>query len=338
MQQTITRSLIETLVRSKLEDLKNSPERTTRNLVDMAFHFSKGRFQKRFFEIAQAMLENENSPYYQMVYHTVANVDNKRILNFGMNLGYNSCTYGAKIIRKTEEQFDFNVPWCITLELDKEKLIKAPEHYHQLLQEGKSLGIYTWHIFSHNCMNEFLPIIEMNPECAFFLFCTPKELTDLLLDNYTSITNVMFVLRYDERDTDIYHTLKERELLYSSYMYYNDDSLTDILNNELLCSINETDSSFVIFIADRTCSTEAKEQVADYVTNTINFPKYTTLPFEFYYHLNKIDSIISDDSCLAWFDKSGLLLSKDVSVNAKKLNHFTHSLSCILNSAFPKKH
>ena len=28
----------------------------------------------------------------------------------------------------------------------------------------------------------------------------------------------------------IYHTLKERELLYSSYMYYNDDSLTDILD------------------------------------------------------------------------------------------------------------
>ena len=338
MQHTITRSLIETLVRSKLEDLKNSPERTTRNLVDMALHFSKGRFQKRFFEIAQTMLENENSPYYQMVYHTVANVTDERILNFGMNLGYNSCTYGAKIIRKTEEQYDFNVPWCITLELAKAPLIQSPEHYHQLLQEGKSLGIYTWHIFSHNCMNEFLPIIEMNPECAFFIFCTPTELTESLLDNYSSINNVMFVLQYNEHDTAIYHSLKERELLYSSYMYYNDNNLTDILNNELLCSVNETDSSFFVLISDPICSNETKKQVADYVTNTISFPRYKTLPFDFYYHLNKIDSIISDDSCLAWFDKSGLLLSENASVPSEKLNHFTHSLSSILNSAFHKKH
>lgn len=309
MQQTITRSLIETLVKSKLEDLKNSPERTTRNLVDMAFHFSKGRFQKRFFEIAQTMLENENSPYYQMVYHTVANVDSKRILNFGMNLGYNSCTYGAKIIRKTEEQYGFNVPWCITLELEKETLIQAPEHYHQLFQEGKSLGIYTWHIFSHDCMSEFLPIIEMNPECAFFIFCSPTELTESLLDNYSSINND-----------------------------YNDNNLTDILNNELLCSVNETDSSFFVLISDRTCSNETKKQVAYYVTNTINFPRYKTLPFDFYYHLNKIDAIISDDSCLAWFDKSGLLLSENASISSEKLNHFTRSLSCILNSAFHKKH
>jgi len=336
MQQTITRSLIEALVKSKLEDLKNSPERTTRNLVDMALHFSKGRFQKRFFEIAQTMLENKNSLYYQMIYHTVANVDNDRILTFGMNLGYNSCTYGAKIIRKTEQQFGFNVPWCITLELSEDRLLHSPEHYHQILQEGKSLGIYTWYIFSHGCMNEFLPIMEMNPECAFFIFCDSSELTNITLDNYSSIYNAMFVIHYNETATNIYYLLQERKFLYSSYIYYNDNNINDILDNELLCEINETDSAFVVFIPDLYCSEETKKLAGNYAANAINNPLYKTIPFDFNYHLDKIDSIISDDSCSVWFDKEGVLLFDRSVPSSMKLNLFAQSLSDILKNVFPK--
>lgn len=101
MTNRMTRSLIEQLVRGKLKDLKESPERTTRNLVDMALLFSNGRFQKQFFEIAQEMLHNESSPYYQLIYQMVSNIDTERLLTFGMNVGYNSFTYGAKIIRNT---------------------------------------------------------------------------------------------------------------------------------------------------------------------------------------------------------------------------------------------
>lgn len=336
MQQKITRSLIEALVKSKLEDLKNSPERTTRNLVDMALHFSEGRFQKRFFEIAQTMLENENSLYYQMIYHAVANVDNRHILNFGMNLGYNSCTYGAKIIRKTEQQFGFNVPWCITLELSKDRLLYSPEQYHQVLQEGKSLGIYSWLIFSHGCMNEFLPIIEMNPECAFFIFCDSSELTDIVLENYTAIHNVMFVIHYNEKAVNIYHLLQEQKFLYSSYVYYNDNNITDILDSELLCEINETNSSFAVFIPDLHCSEETKILVGNYAANAINHPSYKTLPFDFNYHLNKIDSIISDDSCSIWFDNKGTPLIDTDFVSPITLNLFSQTLSDILKIVFPK--
>ena len=336
MQQTLTRSLMETLVKSKLEDLKESPERTTRNLVDMALHFSKGRFQKRFFEIAQSMLQNENSPYYQMVYHTAANVDNDSILNFGMNLGYNSCTYGANIIRKTEEQFGFNVPWCITIELSPKRLLDSSEHYHQLLQEGKSLGIYTWHIFSNGCLDEFLPIIEMNPDCAFFIFCTSSELTDDILEKYSSIHNLMFVVHYTESNTDIYRPTKKRKFLYSSYVFYKDSDITDILNNELLCAINATDSSLAIFIPDSSCSDKTKECIGNYAAHMINNPIYKTIPFDFRYHLNKIDSIISDDSCSVWFNEEGTLCSDRVILPSMSLNHFSQSLSSILNIAFSK--
>ena len=104
MERKASRIIIETLVRKALRDIKDSPERSMRNLVDMALHFSQGRFQQRFFTAAQTMLQNEQSAYYDMVQDLVNHVDPERILRFGMDLGYNSCTYGANTIRCLEEK------------------------------------------------------------------------------------------------------------------------------------------------------------------------------------------------------------------------------------------
>ena len=46
MGNDISRILIETVIRKALRDVKDSPERSTRNLVDMALHFSSGPFQR----------------------------------------------------------------------------------------------------------------------------------------------------------------------------------------------------------------------------------------------------------------------------------------------------
>lgn len=337
MKQTMTRSLIETLVRSKLSSLKESPERATRNLVDMALHFSTGRFQKHFFEIAQEMLRNENSPYYQLVYHLVSNIDNDRLLGFGMNVGYNSFTYGAKIIRKSEQQYHFNIPWSITLELDGTTVGKSPEHYHQLLNEGKALGIYSWHIIVNECLDDFLPIMEMNTDCAFFLFCKASEITEQLLDNTNSLNNIMFVVEYTEEASDIFTTLQKRNLLYSTYVYYNEKDIPDILDEELLCSLNETNSVFAFLFSEETCSEESRNLVSRYVMEARCAPTYKTLPFEFFYDIQRLDSIISSDSCSVQFDKNGNLLLNNTQVStSEQLNHFTHSISDILKTAFPK--
>ena len=63
MEANVSRALIETIIRRTLSDVHEDSERRIRNLVDLALLVSKGRFQKRFFVIAQRMLENEQSPY-----------------------------------------------------------------------------------------------------------------------------------------------------------------------------------------------------------------------------------------------------------------------------------
>jgi len=96
MENSMSRILIETVVRKTLKDMKEDPERGIRNLVDMALHFSNGRFQTNFFQVAQTMLKNENSPYYALLRNISSSVDAERLVTFGMNLGYNSCTLRQK--------------------------------------------------------------------------------------------------------------------------------------------------------------------------------------------------------------------------------------------------
>ena len=96
MSAVFPQILIETIVRKAIRDIRDSPKRSTRNLIDMALNFSEGRFQSRFFEMAQSMLRDENSAYYRLIPDMVVNVDTEKIIHFGINLGYNSCTAGAK--------------------------------------------------------------------------------------------------------------------------------------------------------------------------------------------------------------------------------------------------
>ena len=59
MENSISRMLVEMVVRKALKSIKDDPERGIRNLVDMALQFSsEGRFQRDFFSAAQTMLQN----------------------------------------------------------------------------------------------------------------------------------------------------------------------------------------------------------------------------------------------------------------------------------------
>ena len=60
--ESVEYQLIETVVRRTLADIQDSPERTIRNLIDMALHFAEeGKFEREFFSIAQHMLEDSRS-------------------------------------------------------------------------------------------------------------------------------------------------------------------------------------------------------------------------------------------------------------------------------------
>lgn len=88
MTDSVQRVMVKTIVKKAIRDIKIDPERTIRNLVDMALQFADSQFQKQFYSSAQHLLSNEQSGYYGLVKDSVSKVEEDTLLTFCMNLGY----------------------------------------------------------------------------------------------------------------------------------------------------------------------------------------------------------------------------------------------------------
>lgn len=113
----MNRSMAEAIVRRSLYGIQTDPKRTIRNLVDLGRETASGPLQQKFLGIAQQMLRQKDSPYYALVQDTVRRVDAERLMAFGMNLGWNSLTQGARTIRAEEARRGHNIPWALTLRM-----------------------------------------------------------------------------------------------------------------------------------------------------------------------------------------------------------------------------
>ena len=336
MHNTISRVLIETVVKKALRDIKDSPERSIRNLVDMALQFSKGRFQKEFFETTQTMLQNEDSAYYRLVRDAAYSVSEDRMLTFGINLGYSSCTYGAKIIRETEEKEHFNIPWSLSLGIDEASWSEHACRYQEVISEGEKLGVFSWLLFADGCPIDFLSLAAQHPKHAFAIFCKPEHVTEKLIEEAESIHNIMFVIQYSETAAEACQLLRENKHLYSVYMPYKEADVESILGGELFCCTEPLHPVFTMLLADNSCSMLTQTMVYDYVAKSRKEQKHQTISWDVIYDSRFVDSIISDDACAAGFDRNGSLCTMEERPSQRAYNLFNQTLAEILKAAFPK--
>lgn len=336
MENTTSRIIIETLVKKALREIRESPERSIRNLVDMALHFSNDRFHRSFFEMAQAMLQNEDSPYYGLIEDVVCNVDSERLIHFGMNLGYNSCTAGAKTIREIEAKEHYNIPWTILLNLDPLYYSGHRQDYGALISQGEEIGIYTWMLFPTMTAVDFLSLVQEHPDSAFILFCKPKDITLSFLDCVSECTNLMLAVQYDEDTADACELLRSAKLLYSVCSVYTENDVESITGGELFFSIQQLHPVFTILLADSECPDTAKQMVYKAVRQVRNRQEYRTIALEATSDSSFIDSIISNDACLAGFDSEGYLFTLQGSKKEYRFHFPQNKLPHILKLAFPK--
>lgn len=337
MNHSANQSIIEATVNSAIKRIQDDPERSMRNMVDMALMFCNGRFQKRFFESAQRMLENENSSFYRIIPDLIANVDSKRITNFGINLGYHSCTKGARIIRKAEKEQRCNVPWCITLETKNKIYNQEKENYFALIEQGQSLGIYTWFINPYSEMIPVLEIAEHFTDSAFIIYCQPTDITETMLDEFGEIYNVLFAVNYNDGIENACALLRKRRFLFSVVYKYEEQDADNILNHSLLYDLSSLHSVFSLFYADSECPLEMQKQVFEYVQNMRCEQSFPTIPFDMIYDIRFIDEIISEDAVSIYFDSKGICRTDLYTDNSIVCNIFHESLLNILKQLVPKE-
>lgn len=334
---TMSRILIETTVRQTLKSLQEDPKRSVRNLLDMALQFSQGRFQSDFFAAARTMLENEDSAYYTLIQDAAAHIETEHLVRFGMNLGYNGCTQGARRIRANEKRLGFNIPWTVLLCLDGSCSAKSLQSYHTVIAEGEGLGIYTWMLFVRDIdPTELLPLMQNHPDSAFFLFCAPGTAGDAFPEAADSILNLMPVVYLGDAAGAACRRLRDRNLPYSVWTTYAQAEAAAITGGELFDAAQRLHPVFTALMPRRDCLPETRAAVNRAAVAARTGQCYATVPWELHTDTCRLDKIISDDSCWVFFDSQGKLYPTGSPQREGDLSLFADGLTEVLRRAFPK--
>lgn len=329
--------LIETVVKQALKSMQNDPERSTRNLIDIGINFSEGGFHLKFLEIAKKMLENEQSAYYRMIPDLLSSVDSNHILTFGLNIGYHSCMKGSRTIRKIEAEAAYNIPWCVSIEIDGSTYWQNSEIYYEILQQGESMGIYTWVIYSTKNTQHVLDLAEHFPDSAFTFCCPPYEITSSLLDEANSLYNIMFAISYEDGVEEACQLLRARKFLYSILYVYTEANIENILNGHILMDIEIHHPLFSVFIAENSCTAEIQKTVYDYLYKVRSEQVYQMFPYDMIHDTLFIDNIISEDSAFVHFKENGDCVPYYDKHKSDGCNLFKQSLKEIFEKSFPKE-
>lgn len=337
MENNTSLILIETIVRKALRDIQEAPERATRSLVDMALHFSTGRFQTQFFQTAQRMLANENSAYYRLMQHLATHTDHEHLIRFGLNVGYNSCTAGARIIRRIEAQEGFSIPWALFLYVVEDTLTRHAGAYDSLIAQGKALGIYTWFIRADGVPQDALfDLMRAHDDCGFILLLAPESVTSNVLERADSLNHLLVSVQWGEQTDEVCRLLQARRMPYAVHVPYDADNLPQILNDDLLYDAQNLHAMFTAFFPRETCGEAEKAAMRRYTLCKRSEQRFPTIVLELMQDLLEVDTTLSDDSCTGGFLTDGSFIALAGSASDAQRNLHTSSLREILKAHFPR--
>ncbi len=326
--------LLEILVKRIIKELSDSPDRSIRNLVDLALDLSEGNFQKYFFAMAQRMLENENSAYYDLIKDVSAHVDHENLLRFGMNAGYHGLSAGVKTIRKQEVKLGCYIPWSLFLELDRERLEADPESYDKVIEEANGLGLRCWMLDLTEYTPSVISLLQNHPDNAFVLLCHPEDITEDLCCSLTELKHVMTAVSFNEQLDSVTPVLRRNKLLYSIYYSCNASAADSILKGEFFDTAEQYHPVFTGIFPDNSCDHELCEKLYEAITRHRQSQLYHTIPWDLVSDSQFVDRVISGNTCSAYFDTDGRLRTGKEA--AEDLCLFTDGLTAVPKQAFPK--
>ena len=334
MGESMNRIMVKTIVKKAIRGIKTDPERTTRNLIDMALNFADSRFRKEFYSSAQSLLTKESSGYYALVKDTITQINEDTLLTFGMNLGYNGLYEGAGKIRKAESMVGYNIPWTVSLTIAEGKVF---DQHHRAIAQGEAMGIHTWQLFSQSGIFDCLAIAERHPDSAFVIFCNAHEISWSVLDYADDIRNIAIVVSFDKDADVVCDMLRVSGILYGISYTYAEKDLTAIESGELLHDIEQLHPAFSVLKPQFPCQKELRRRVYQWLTKARLEQEFHTILWELYSDMLLVDEIISDDPCWAGFDEYGQLYTEEGIDRTYGYNIFVNELPEVLRRAFPKQ-
>lgn len=344
MDHNANRRLIEAIVKKAFHHLQEEPEREIRNLVDLGSMFASGKFQKEFFSAAESELGKKNSQYYKIVAQLIKKTDEDALLGFGINLGYNALTYGAKMVRDFENAAGHNVPWTLLLELSNEGKLDAAS-IDGLIQQGKKMGIFSY-IFilqsGYSKLCALIPTLAAHDDCAFIIIANAQSFTvNHTAAQLSHLRNTMLGLDIRTgNDREIMAAakhLRETKLLCASF-YMADRAEYESINK---AAQRAADFGFelVCILQDYSYYVEHPAQIKAVIDETRNHLDRPVLPIDIMSDILMVDRNISTEGCLAMILDNGEFYITNMETKEQNVgyNVIETPLSDILRHSLPKR-
>lgn len=293
-------AMIRLFVKKGIDDIKDSPERGIRNLLEMGELFSNNQAQKNFLQTVLNQLRSEKSAYYPLIELLVRNTDADTLTNICMNLGYNSLSYGAEIIRSVGQAGGFHVPWCLQIETDRGDTL-PPTAIKGLVGQGMPLGIYCYLIKVDREYPKLLELVKTlgsKSECSFVLLLPATVVSDSLCAEILASKNIAAIIDLEHgSEAQLIsgaRMLVESGCLCGGYMCVPENG--DVLSvPELLDRTRALGLPIFINVAEKTHRPHAADDVdmsCDIVTlrKNLNIPVF---PIDLYADIARVDRHIT---------------------------------------------
>ncbi len=324
----LTRLLIEGAVGRTLSQVQKDSHRSLRNLVDLGLTVSKGRFQKTFLELAQHMLENEDSAYYSLLDQAIQRMDHETIKTFGVNVGYEGLTRGAKTIRRIEETEGYNIPWVLGMELGELDAAR------DLIRQGMELGIYVYGIWDTGAdLAALRELLGQAPQCAFFLLTTGESLLRQGLEPLEDCRNVYISVRADDAGLEAAEALGAGGFLYGVHALYQDEGC--IAPEKLERYLDYKPLAVALVPRDQEALLQNKG-LYDQVKALRFQQKYPYFLLDVVGDSLYVDQVISEDPCMLYIRRNGDALAVDRCGFRPAGNLSEEPLAQVLRAALPK--
>lgn len=346
IKRKITKAIIATAIDKGIRDMEENSNRGIRRLVDLGNYFVTEDFQKNFFTKVQQMLDDSDNKYYKLVNHIIQSIDHQVIKHFGINLGYNSLTYGAKKIQEYQKKYGFMLPWTMVFDFrsNTDNLLSDKE-VSEVISNIESLGIYCSMLFINDnieYLKTILAKLESHKDSCFFIFVSPNIIDGEIAATILDSKNIAVSLYMDaQKENNVFknavNILLKNKCLYGAYSICNDNQINSIANVEYMETIQNLGCAFTFFIRENLNDIQNIECFTKFM-NSIKHPTkgYPIFIVDFYEGLSYLNKKISSESCFIAIKGNGAIAVNVMSNEIAELNVRTHSIESIIANTMPR--
>lgn len=340
-KHTITKAMINAAVARGLKEMEEDPKRSVRRLADLGRQFSNSRFQNTVFSIMQEILSNEDSPYYDMMATLLKNTDHDALRTFGINVGYNGWTYGARLLRSREESCHFALPSEPYLHYDNtDSRALNIAAMDQFITKGMDMGIYIYHILEQGASADSYELVNFMTkyaDCAFMWHRPRGRLTAAQIQMLKGCRNTVVILPADDPESALTASLlRDQKILFAIYQTYSSVDIDEALREDdasvLLASLRTalaTESTFLFLLADDSANAALGKQCCEARLH----PKSPCFPIDCYDDVKNISRIIADHDTMLELDADGKILQP--TAHKEESFDFTKPLEEVLQDIMP---